>query len=54
MPHSCVPEAMSKEAALILFQGVLLVSRTFLTGAPLFLNIVAELAPQAVAADHVA
>lgn len=34
VPHSCVPEAMSKEAALILFQGVLLVSRTFLTGAP--------------------
>ena len=30
---SCVPKAMSREAALILFQGVLLVSRTFLTGA---------------------
>jgi len=29
-----VPEPMSREAALILFQGVLLVSRTFLTGPP--------------------
>ena len=37
VPHSCVPEAMSTEAALILFQGVLLVSRTFLTGAHAFL-----------------